>query len=251
MHVIAFTNQKGGVGKTTSAVNIAAQLAASGKRVIIIDLDPQGNATSGLGINKEKLRYSSYDALLKPEHADKLLITTPFSDLQIMPATQDLAAAEIELASVQQREQRLKQVVGNLKADYIIIDSPPSLGLLTINALTAATQVIVPVQAEFYALEGLGQLLQTFKKIKKLVNPNLNLLGVIVTMYDSRTTLSAQVKQQLDKHFSDVIFETIVPRNIRLAESPSHGKPISHHDKWSKGARAYKALAKEVVKRLK
>jgi len=246
MSVIALANQKGGVGKTTSTINIGSYLAKEGHKVLIIDLDPQGNTTSGLGIDKTQLKSTIYHVLHDPKLLRQSIVQTPYDGLMVLPANQDLAAAELELASMEKREQILKALTDLMKFDYVLIDCPPSLSLLTINALTAADHLMIPVQAEFYALEGLGQLLQTMQKVKVGLNPNLNLLGVLLTMHDPRTSLSAQVKQQLDHHFKDKVFESKIPRNVRLAESPSHGKPIAYHDKMSKGARSYKKAAKEV-----
>lgn len=244
--VIAVLNQKGGVGKTTTAVNLGAYLAKAGKSVLIIDFDPQGNATSGLGIDKHTVTASMYDVLFKKAGAEHAVVETTTDNLFILPANPSLAAAEVELVSQLQREQVLKEVLANLSYDVIIIDCPPSLGLLTVNALTAAQHLLIPVQAEYYALEGLSQLLSVVQRVRAGLNPNLDLLGVVVTMYDGRTSLSDQVYQELQKHFGDKVLKTIIPRNVRLAEAPSHGKPIADHDKWSKGARAYKALAKEI-----
>ncbi len=249
--IITVTNQKGGVGKTTTAVNLGAYLAKSGKSVLIADLDPQGNATSGLGIAKHELPLTMYHGMLDHTHASKIVLKTNIPDLFILPANKDLAAAEVELVNQQGREFRLKQLLSNYDADYIIIDSPPSLGLLTINALTAADYILIPVQAEYYALEGLSQLLDTVQRVRQALNPNLDLLGVLITMYDPRTSLAPQVHKEVNNHFKGKVFDVVVPRNVRLAEAPSHGKPISEHDRWSKGARSYKQLAKEVEKRVK
>jgi len=249
--VIAVANQKGGVGKTTSTVNLASYLAKDGHKVLVIDLDPQGNTTSGLGIDKTKLKSTVYHTLHDHKYLRQSIVQTPFDGLMVLPANQDLAAAELELVDMEQREQKLKKLVDMMNFDYVLIDCPPSLSLLTINALTAADHLLIPVQAEFYALEGLGQLLQTMQKVKVGLNPNLNLLGVLLTMHDPRTTLSTQVQQQLDLHFKDKVFDTKIPRNVRLAESPSHGKPISHHDKRSKGAKSYKKATKELHDRVK
>lgn len=245
--VIAILNQKGGVGKTTTAINLGAYIAKSGKRVLIIDFDPQGNATSGLGIQKNVLTSTIYDVLFKKVGAEHAVQETSVDNLYVLPANPGLAAAEVELVNELQREQMLKEALANLSYDYVLIDCPPSLGLLTVNALTAAHHLLIPVQAEYYALEGLSQLLTVVQRVRAGLNPNLNLLGVVVTMYDSRTSLSEQVYNELTKHFGDKVMKTVVPRNVRLAEAPSHGKPIADHDKWSKGARAYKALTKEIL----
>jgi chromosome partitioning protein len=248
--VIAVLNQKGGVGKTTTTINLGAYLAKSGKNVLIVDFDPQGNATSGLGINKNKLEATIYDALFKKVGAEHVVKETSVNNLFILPANPSLASAEVELVGELQREQMLKEVLAPLSYDVILIDCPPSLGLLTVNALTAAQHLLIPVQAEYYALEGLSQLLSTVQRVRAGLNPQLDLLGVLVTMYDGRTSLSEQVYSELTKHFGDKVMKSIIPRNVRLAEAPSHGKPIADHDKWSRGARAYKALSKEILRRI-
>lgn len=248
--IIAVTNQKGGVGKTTTAVNLAAYLADSSCRVLLLDLDPQGNATSGLGLQKQGLEATSYEVLLQQVTLDQAVQTTDREGLYLLAANPNLAAAEVELVSAPQREFRLKQALSVAAFDYIIIDCPPALGLLTINALTAANSLLIPVQSEYYALEGLGQLLATVQRVRQALNPSLELAGVVLTMYDKRTSLSEQVKHELEKHFGDKLFKTTIPRNIRLAEAPSFGKTIFEHDRWSKGARSYKQFAKEVAKRV-
>lgn len=249
-NIIAILNQKGGVGKTTTAINLGAYLAKSDKRVLLVDLDPQGNATSGLGLDKNILNETMYDVLFNHQAAPNIVHETEFENLQILPANQNLAGAEVQLVSTLQRELQLRQVLEQFDHDYILIDCPPSLGLLTINALSAATHVLIPVQAEYFALEGLSQLLNVVERVQNAINPDLSILGVLLTMYDSRNSLSEQVKDELTKHFGNALFTTQVPRNVRLAEAPSFGRPISEHDKWSKGARAYKSLAKEVMKRV-
>ncbi len=249
-HIIAIANQKGGVGKTTTTINLAVYLAKSGLSVMVVDLDPQGNTTSGLGIDKQAIDLSLYHVLLESNHAHEAALRTSFHDVVVLPASPILAAAEVELVGVDQREFRLKQVLHDLPYDYVIIDCPPSLGLLTVNGLVAADSLIIPVQAEFYALEGLSQLMQTMQRVRQALNPRLDLLGVVLTMHNGRTTLSAQVHDEVKRHFPDKVFDTIIPRNVRLAEAPSFGKPISHYDKWSKGARSYQSLAKEVHKRV-
>jgi chromosome partitioning protein len=245
--VIAVLNQKGGVGKTTTAINLGAYLAKSGKTVLIIDFDPQGNATSGLGFDKHTAPVTSYDVLHDAKAVDKAVYETATSSLFIMPANAGLANAEVDLVSKEKREFTLKNAIGALTYDFILIDCPPALGLLTINALTAADELLIPVQAEYYALEGLSQLLSVMQKVKQGLNTKLELLGVVVTMFDSRTSLSEQVHDELKKHFGTKLFKTVIPRNVKLAEAPSHGRPVAEHDKWSKGARAYKALAKEIL----
>ncbi len=248
--VIAVLNQKGGVGKTTTAINLGAYLARSDKKILLVDFDPQGNATSGLGLSKEKAEVTSYDILFRPDTLRHAIQETATPGLNIIAANAGLAAAEVELVDRPERELVLKKTLQGLDYDIILIDCPPALGLLTINALAAADLLLIPVQAEYYALEGLGQLLAIMQRVRQGLNPNLDLLGVLVTMYDGRTSLSEQVYQELNKHFGDKVFKSIIPRNVRLAEAPSHGRSIADHDKWSKGARAYKQLAKEVLKRV-
>ena len=243
--IIAILNQKGGVGKTTSTINIAAYLAKMGKSVLVVDLDPQGNATSGFGLPKE-VEVTTYDVLVAGVDIDSAIKELPENNLSLVPANADLAGAEVELVQLKDREFRLKNALVNTSFDYILIDCPPSLGILSINALTAADHVLIPVQAEYYALEGLTQLLSTIQRVRGGLNPNLELLGVVVTMFDSRTSLSESVYSELKKHFGQKLLKTVIPRNVRLAEAPSFGKTIADHDKWSRGARAYKALAKEI-----
>jgi chromosome partitioning protein len=248
-HIIALANQKGGVGKTTTTINLASFLARERQRVLVVDLDPQGNTTSGFGIDKAAVDVSLYDVLMDGRHAHEAALRTIFDDVVVVPATPVLAAAEVELVGQAQREFRLRQALADLPYDYILIDCPPSLGLLTVNGLVAANSLIIPVQAEFYALEGLGQLVQTVQRVRQALNPELDLMGVVLTMHNGRTTLSSQVYDEVKRHFPDKVFDTIIPRNVRLAEAPSFGKPIVHYDKWSKGARSYHALAKEVHRR--
>lgn len=247
-HIIAVTNQKGGVGKTTTTINVAYNLAKSGQNVLLVDLDPQGNASSGLSVKKTGA--TTRDVLSGKVSLEKAVQTTAYKNLSVLPTDAELATLETEIASAKDRAIRLKQKLSVTPYDVILIDCPPSLGLLTVNALTAAQSVIIPVQTEYYALEGLGQLLETMKLVRQALNPRLAILGVVMTMHNARTTLSTQVEEQLKKHFKDRLFESVVPRNIRVAEAPSHGKPVGEYDKWSKGARAYKALSKEITERL-
>ncbi len=249
-HIIAILNQKGGVGKTTTTLNLGAYLAKAGKQVLIVDFDPQGNATSGLGVDKQSLETTVYDILFEPKGLSAALKDTGLANLYLLPTNADLAEAEINLAAIDERENKLKQALQGLTYDFILIDCPPALSLLTINALTAADSLLIPVQAEYYALEGLGQLLEVVQRVRGGLNPKLELLGVVITMYDSRTALAGQVQDEIKKHFNQKLFNTVIPRNVRLAEAPSYGKTISEHDKWSKGARAYKQLAKEVLSRV-
>jgi chromosome partitioning protein len=248
--IVAVINQKGGVGKTTTATNLAAQLASDETPVLLVDLDPQGNASSGLGLEKDNLEPTSYEVLFGQATLDQAVRPAGREGLYILPANANLAAAEVELVGQPQREFALRQALQPAAYHYIIIDCPPALGLLTINALTAANCILIPVQSEYYALEGLGQLLATVQRVKQALNPSLDLLGVVLTMYDKRTSLSEQVMQELKNHFGDKLFRAVIPRNVRLAEAPSFGKTIFEHDRWSKGARAYKQFAREVAKRV-
>ena len=247
--VISIANQKGGVGKTTTAVNLSACLAQKGKRVLLIDTDPQGNATSGLGIESHTEK-SVYNVLVDDIDIKETILSTMIKKLEICPANINLAGAEIELVSMVSRENRLKDAVDTIRDeyDYILIDCPPSLGLITLNAFTASDSVLVPIQCEYYALEGLGQLINTIKLVQKHLNPDLVIEGVILTMFDARTNLSTQVSREVEKYFGNKVFQTIIPRNIRLSEAPSHGLPITLYDNESKGAETYKKLAKELIK---
>lgn len=249
--IIAIANQKGGVGKTTTCVNLAASLAAMQKRVLLVDLDPQGNASMGSGVDKYDLETSVYDVLVGATAPSKVVVPAGEAGFDVMPANGDLTAAEIELVSVDGRERRLRGALGQLQADYdfILIDCPPSLNLLTLNGLVAADGVIIAMQCEYYALEGLSALLNTIEKVRGSVNPVLAVEGILRTMYDPRNTLTNDVSSQLHEHFGDRVYRTVIPRNIRLAEAPSHGVPVMHHDRYSRGARAYMALAGEMIRR--
>lgn len=245
---IAILNQKGGVGKTTTAINLAAYLRKQGSSVLLVDLDPQGNATSGLGLDKNSVEAGTYELLLGQADLSQV-VQTATDGIYVVPTNANLAAVEVELVQQPQREHVLQAALAAADYDYVLIDCPPALSLLTVNALTAANRIIIPVQAEYYALEGLGQLLEVVQKVRRGLNPHLEIMGVVVTMYDGRTSLSEQVLQEVRKHFGAKLFTTVIPRNVRLAEAPSYGQTILEHDKWSKGARAYKQLAKEVSQR--
>ena len=251
--VIAIINQKGGVGKTTTAVNLAAGIGLCGKKVLLIDADPQGNSTSGYGINKRELNTSSYDLLVTGAHAKDAVIKTDFKNVSVIPANIDLAGAEIELINLQKRESQLKTALSLIKDDYdyIFIDCPPSLGLITVNALTAADTFFVPVQCEYYAMEGLSQLITTVRQIKLSYNPELELEGVLLTMFDGRLNLTQQVVGEIKKYFAKELYKTTIPRGVRLSEAPSYGSPIQYYDAKCKGADAYNALANEFIKRNK
>lgn len=246
---IAIANQKGGVAKTTTAVNLSAWLSLMGQKVLLIDIDPQGNASTGVGVDKEAVESCIYDVVINSVPLKEVIITSPVENLDLVPATIELAGAEIELVGVAEREYVLKKALAEVKDsyDFIFIDCPPSLGLLTINALTAADSLLIPIQCEYYALEGLGQLLNTFQRVQQNLNKDLVLEGVLLTMFDGRTNLSIQVVDEVKKHFKDKVFRTIVPRNVRLSEAPSHGKPVMVYDRRSKGSEAYQELAKEVL----
>lgn len=249
--ILSFANQKGGVGKTTSALNIGVYLAEKGKKVLVVDMDPQANLTSGIGVKPDEKKSNVYEILNKNKKASESFFSTKVKNLYIIPSTIDLAGAEVELVAAMNRERILETALSEIKDsfDYVIIDCPPSLGLLTINALTASDGVIIPVQCEYFALEGLGQLLNTIKLIRNNLNPTLEVKGVLLTMYDSRTKLSNEIVEEVKKFFDNKVFETIVPRNVRLSEAPSHGDPISVYDPKSSGAQAYEDLTKELLKK--
>ncbi len=250
--IIAFANQKGGVGKTTSAVNIAASVGILGKKVLLIDLDPQGNTTSGVGINKKNLKSTSYEILIGEIEAEKGIVATEFKNLSVIPSNISLAGAEFDLYQLDDREYRLKTQLERIKDDfdYIFIDCPPSLGMITVNALAAADAVIIPMQCEYYALEGLSQLMLTIRKIKQLYNPELEICGILITMFNGRLILTMQVISELKKYYSDKLFKTPISRNVRLSEAPSFGTPVYYHDKSSKGAKEYLDVAKELTERI-
>ncbi|MCL2112139.1 MAG: AAA family ATPase [Clostridiales bacterium] len=248
---IAIFNQKGGVGKTTTNINLATCLALKGKRILIMDIDPQGNTTSGIGLSKKHLRYTLYTVLISEDMDPReAIISTGIPNLWILPASVDLAGAEIELVELEGREHRLKKALARIKDDYdyIFIDCPPSLGLLTINSLTAVDSVLIPIQCEFYALEGVSQLMSTIELVRRKLNPALEIQGVILSMFDGRTNLSIQVVEEVKKYFKEQVYSTIIPRNVKLAEAPGYGLPITHYDPHSKGAEAYREFAEEFLK---
>lgn len=248
--VISIANQKGGVGKTTTAVNLSTVLAKKGKKVLMIDTDPQGNATSGLGIDKN-VNFSVYDVIINDVEIENTIVQSMVKNLDVCPSNINLAGAEVELVSMMSREQRLKEKIDNQKDkyDYIIIDCPPSLGLITLNAFTASDSVLIPVQCEYYALEGLGQLINTINLVKKHLNKNLEVEGALLTMFDIRTNLSNQVVKEVNKYFENKVYKTVIPRNVRLSEAPSYGMPISVYDPRSKGAKSYDKFVKEFLKK--
>ena len=247
--VIAVANQKGGVGKTTTAVNLSSCLGYKGKKVLLIDVDPQGNSTSGLGVDKKAIKKSSYDVLINDVEIQETLVQTPIENLMLCPSNIQLAGAEVELVSTISRETRLKNSLNSIKDnyDFILIDCPPSLGLLTLNSLTASNTILVPIQCEYYALEGLSQLMETVKLVQKHLNKSLDVEGVVLTMFDARTNLSIQVVEEVKKYFKNKVYRTVIPRNVRLSEAPSYGLPIILYDPKSKGAECYLDLADEVI----
>ena len=247
---ISVANQKGGVGKTTTSINLASCLGAQKKKVLIIDTDPQGNATSGVGIDKENAEYTAYDILINGTPIKDAVIKTEYENLSIVPSGIDLAGAEIEMVDIENREKLLKNAIAPIKNDYdfIIIDCPPSLGLLTLNSFTASDSIIMPIQCEYYALEGLSQLTATIRSVKKQLNPDIEIEGVLLTMYDVRTNLSMLVAEEVKKYYKDKLYKTVIPRNVRLSEAPSYGQPINYYDKSSKGCECYIKLAREFIK---
>lgn len=249
--IMAIINQKGGVGKSTTAINLSAALGEMGKQVLLVDLDPQGNSSSGLGVEKSQVQNCIYDVLLNDVPVEEVIIPDVCEGLDLVPATINLAGAEVELVSEMARENRLKDAIGTLrgKYDYIFIDCPPSLGLLTVNALVAADKLLIPIQCEFYALEGVTKLLDSMKRVKTRLNPTLDIYGVLMTMYDGRTTLSRQVVEEVRSYFGRLVFETLIPRTVKLSEAPSFGQPITLYDPSGKGAQSYMSLAKEVIAR--
>ncbi|MGM9552273.1 MAG: ParA family protein [Clostridia bacterium] len=249
MKVIAIANQKGGVGKTTTAVNLSACLAKRGMKVLLVDCDPQGNSTSGVGVDKRRCEKTVYDVLIGDTKADEVIVETPYMNLSICPSNISLSGAEIELVSEMGRESKLKNALMSVKDkfDYVIIDAPPSLGLITINVLTASDSVIVPIQCEYYALEGVSQLMNTIKRVKQVLNPALEIEGVLLTMFDARTNLSIQVVEEVKKFFPGKVYKSLIPRNVRLSEAPSFGKPIIYYDNTSKGSESYLDLADELM----
>lgn len=249
--IIAIVNQKGGVGKTTTAVNLAAGVGMAGKKVLLVDTDPQGNSTSGNGINKKQVKTTSYELLVGTGKTEDAVIKTEYKNLDVIPSSMNLAAAEVDLIDVEHRESQLKMALAEQreKYDYIFIDCPPSLGLITINALNACDTVLVPIQCEYYALEGLSQLMASVRQIKRLYNPTLEIEGIVLTMFDGRLNLTTQVVSEIKKYFADKLYKTVIPRAVRLSEAPSYGMPIQYYDRRSKGCEAYNALSKEFLKK--
>ena len=249
--VIAVTNQKGGVGKTTTTVNLSAAIGAAGKRVLVVDVDPQGNATSGFGVNKRIIENSTYNLMITGARFEETVLRTKFKNIDVLPSSLHLAGAEIDLVEMDQRTHRLKQALSAVrdKYDYIMIDCPPSLGLITLNAFTAADGLLIPIQCEYYAMEGLTQLMTTVKQVRRMYNANLAIEGVLLTMYDARLNLTMQVANEVKDYFADKVFKTVIPRNVRLSEAPSHGQPVQYYEAASKGAEAYNDLCKEFLRR--
>lgn len=249
--IVSVVNQKGGVGKTTTAVNLASAIGIAGKKVLLVDADPQGNSTSGFGVNKKDAKITSYELLIGKARLESAVIKTEFKNVDIVPSSMDLAAAEVDLIEIEHREAQLKMSLASAreKYDYIFIDCPPSLGLITINALNASDTVLVPIQCEYFALEGLSQLMSSVRQVKRLYNPTLEIEGIVLTMYDARLNLTGQVVSEIKKYFSNQLYKTAIPRAVRLSEAPSYGMPIQYYDKRSKGAAAYDDLAKEFLKR--
>lgn len=248
--IISFANQKGGVGKTTSAINLAAGLGLRGYKVLVVDIDPQGNATSGLGVNKREYPISTYNLMVTGASLNEVRVQTAYKNLDILPSNINLAGVEIELVELSERSYRLKQALAAAKAeyDYIIIDCPPSLGLITINAFSASDTILVPLQCEYYAMEGVSQLIATVRQVKRMYNPDIAIEGILLTMYDTRLNLTVQVASEVKQYFGDKVYKTVIPRNVRLSEAPSYGKPIQYYDSLSKGAESYTDLTSEFIK---